>query len=142
MIRPSCSSAVQIIPSLLALCRCAKREIVVGAGRRTGSRGDAKLDDLTQRRARTNLLGRKSIDLRVAAIAQDQPLLAVENADALLDGVEGGPIVQRLRLATVAFSARSSRSMISCDLLAARARAARLDSSSARFACLIGIARN
>ena len=57
-----------------------------------------RFHDLAQRRARTNLLGRKPINLRVAAVAQDQPQFAVEKADALHDVVDGGPKALLLRL--------------------------------------------
>ena len=79
------------------MVRDAKREIVVG-GRRPGSGGDAKLNDLTQRDARTDLLGRKPVDLREAAIAQDYSILGVEAANALRDRVEDGLLALRLRL--------------------------------------------
>ena len=44
------------------------------------------------------MFGRKSIDLSEAAIAQDQPIFGVEEANALREGVERGLVLQRLRL--------------------------------------------
>ena len=48
------------------------------------------MDDFRQRGAWTNVLGRKAIDLRVTAIAQDEPLLVVERANALRQIVDHG----------------------------------------------------
>ena len=119
----------------------AKRQIVVG-GRRAGSGGDAKLDDLAQRRARANLLGRKAIDFREAAIAQDQPLLAVEESKRLArNGVEGGLVALRLRLER-RDPARSSRSTTSNEPVASFASVVNPLSSGFAATCVTGFARN
>jgi len=39
------------------------------------------------------LFGREAIDFRVAAIAQDHPLIRVEDTDALRAGAKGGLMV-------------------------------------------------
>jgi len=44
---------------------------------------------------RANLLGRKAIDFPVAAVAERQPALGVETANAQRDGVDGGLIELR-----------------------------------------------
>ena len=62
------------------------------------SDGKAAVSDFAQRHARTNLLGRKAIDLRVTAIAEDQSLLGVEEANALRNIVDRCFIAQGLRL--------------------------------------------
>ena len=105
-----------------------------------GSGGDPQLDDLAQRHAGTDLFGREAIDFRVAAIAQDQPLLRVEDTDALRAGAEGRPDAVAL-VCNWAISARSSRSTPSNELAASLARVAKpfasgsFAASAAGFEC-------
>jgi hypothetical protein len=96
MLRPSRSAAVQFLGSADEM-RAAHHEkyssVAIGqvpaaARRSTISRKGG---------AWPNLLGREAVDLGVAAIAQDQPLLAVKKAHALGDIVHRGLIAQRLR---------------------------------------------
>jgi len=62
------------------------------------SGGRAGLHDLAQRSARTNLFGFEAIDFRVTAIAQDQPPVAVEKANARRNIIDGRFVTSRLRL--------------------------------------------
>jgi hypothetical protein len=59
---------------------------------------ETPLRNLPQGPADRDILGRKTVDFRVATVAQPQPLLSVENANALRDLVESGLEAQPLRL--------------------------------------------
>ena len=96
MLRPSLSAVVQAFGSPFEAIGAHPCEIVLG-GHRTGSGGGAAFDDLAQARAGPDLLGRQAVDLGVAAVAQDQPLVAIEKANALGDIVDRGLIAQSLR---------------------------------------------
>ncbi len=49
----------------------------------------AQIDNLAQRRARAHVLGLQAIDLGVAGIAQDQPVIPAEDAHAFRDVLDG-----------------------------------------------------
>ena len=57
-------------------------------GGRGGPGGNAQGHDFGKRRARKHALGRDVVDLAVAAIAQDEPLVGVEKANPLWDIVD------------------------------------------------------
>ncbi len=67
--------------------RTGMREKDVDGGR-GGPGGDAQVHDFGKRRARTHPLGRYAVDLAIAAIAQNEPLIGVEKANALRDIVD------------------------------------------------------
>ena len=77
--------------------RTRQREIALDA-HRAGADCDPALRDLAQGRARRNLVGRQAVDFGEGPVGDDEPRLAIKQADACGNVVDRGLVARRLRL--------------------------------------------